>query len=344
MSHIKLHGVKPRIQYVADGTLTTYEFPFVIFTNMDIQVYLNNILQTPETYTVSGVKNTNGGSITFMAPPTNGTIITITRDLSIERTTDFQEGGALRANTLNDEFDYQTACLQQVADSINRSMILPPYATDTNVDLTLPMPSAGKAIVWNKDGTNLENSAVKVNELESTLRVYKESAESSATIASQKAEIASNKANTATEQAQVATEKASLATQKATETANSLSTKANKDMDNLTEAGKTRITSFGMPDYSAGISIANNETFTAPCDGVYVGSTSGTKGDANAIIDVGLYDADGNLIFNIGNRYGVSSRQGPASIVLPIPKGYQIKIEEYSYGVISAFYPLTGAN
>ena len=199
MSHIKLHGVKPRIQYVATGTLTTYEFPFVIFTNTDIQVYLNDILQTPETYTVSGVKNTNGGSITFMTPPTNGTIITITRDLSIERTTDFQEGGALRADTLNDEFDYQTACLQQVADSINRSMILPPYATDTNVDLTLPTPSAGKAIVWNSDGTNLENSAVKINELESTLKGYKEIAESSATIATEKASIASDKADIAIE-------------------------------------------------------------------------------------------------------------------------------------------------
>ena len=129
MSHIKLHGVKPRIQYVANGTLTTYEFPFVIFTNTDIQVYLNDILQMPETYTVSGIKDTNGGIVTFATPPTNGTIITITRDLSIERTTDFQDGGTLRADTLNDEFDYQTAYLQQVADSINRSMILPPYAT-----------------------------------------------------------------------------------------------------------------------------------------------------------------------------------------------------------------------
>lgn len=241
MSHIKLHGVKPRIQYVADGTLTTYEFPFVIFTNTDIQVYLNDILQTHETYTVSGVKNTNGGSITFIAPPPNGTIITITRDLSIERTTDFQEGGALRADTLNDEFDYQTACLQQVADSINRSMILPPYATNTNVDLTLPTPSAGKAIVWNSDGTNLENSVVEVNALESTLRTYKESAETSATLAGQQASIASNKAEIATEQAQVATEKATLATQKATETANALSAKANTDMDNLTTAGKNNI-------------------------------------------------------------------------------------------------------
>ena len=339
MTHIKLYGIKPRIQYVADGTLTTYDFPFVIFTNTDIQVYLNDTLQDSKTYTVSGIKTT-GGTIAFSTPPENGTIITITRDLSIERTTDFQEGGALRADTLNDEFDYQTACLQQVADSINRSMILPPYATDIDVDLTLPTPSAGKAIVWNADGTNLENSAVKVNELESTLKGYKETAENASAEATTQAQIATQKASEASNQASTATEQAQIATQKATETVNALSTKTNVDMDNLTDTGKNLITGLGMPDYSAGISIANNETFTAPCDGVYVGGGNGSNG----MIRVTLYDANDTQIFQIGNRYAVDSRTGPASVVLSVPKGYQIKITDYNNGVISAFYPLTGAN
>ena len=37
--HVKVYGVKPRIQYVADGTLTEYEFPFAIFNTLDIDVY-----------------------------------------------------------------------------------------------------------------------------------------------------------------------------------------------------------------------------------------------------------------------------------------------------------------
>ena len=127
-------------------------------------------------------------------------------------------------------------------------MVLPPYAVDTDVDLTLPTPSAGKAIVWNKDGTNLENSAVEVNALESTLKGYKESAESSATIATEKANIASDKAD-------IATTQAGIATQKAEEATSTLSTKANKDMDNLTNTGKENILALGIPDYSAGITI-----------------------------------------------------------------------------------------
>ena len=327
MSHIKLHGVKPRIQYVADGTLKSYEFPFVIFTESDIQVYFNDTLQEPTTYTVTGIKNTDGGSITFTKTPSSGTIITITRDLSIERTTDFQDGGALRADTLNDEFDYQTACLQQVADSINRSMILPPYATDTNVDLTLPTPSAGKAIVWNSAGTNLENSTVKVNELESTLRGYKESAKTDAETASVKSSIACEKADVATEQAQIAT-------QKAEEVRSSLSLKTNIDMDNLTDEGKIRITSLSIPDYNSGVSKSWNTEYIAESDGLIFATAS--------------MDANGGiarlLINNIEHKFGsISAYNVRTALSMFVGKGDAYK----GMGANSAeliFYPLKGGN
>lgn len=264
VNHIKIHGVKPRIQYVANGNLKKYEFPFVIFKTSDVDVYLDDKLLTTSEYEVSVAPDIEGGTISFKVAPSNGTVITIARNLSIERTTDFQEGGALRANVLNDELDYQIACQQQIADSLNRSMVLPPYAVDTDVDLTLPTPSAGKAIVWNADGTNLENSAIKINDLESTLRSYKESAESSATIATQKAEIASNKAD-------IATTKAQIATDKAAEAVATLASKANKDMDNLSTTGKESLTAFGMPDYTSGVSKTVGSSYTAESNGwIYI--------------------------------------------------------------------------
>lgn len=268
-SHVKVHGIVPRIQYLADGTLTEYEFPFVIFKTSDIDVYFGDSKQDISTYSVSDARRSDGGSVTFKDPPSNGTLITIVRNLSIERTTDFQEGGALRANVLNDELDYQIACQQQIADSLNRSMVLPPYATDTDVDLTLPTPSAGKAIVWNKDGTNLENSTIKVNELESVLKGYKETAQNAATTAINKADIATAQAQTATTQAGIATAKAEIATQKATETANALSAKANADMDNLTALGKNKVSILSFPSATY-VDFTLGETgsyYTAPADG-----------------------------------------------------------------------------
>ncbi len=253
-NHIKIQGTSPRIQYVADGKLIAYEFPFVIFNPSDINVYFNDKVQDSDTYTVVIGKNAEGGEVSFETAPTSGTIITIVRNLAIKRTTTFQEGGALRAKVLNNELDYQMACQQQIADSLNRSMVLPPYAVDTDVDLTLPTPSAGKAIVWNSDGTNLENSAIKVNELESVLKGYKESAETSATIASQKASISSNKAD--------------IATQKAQEAVSTLASKANIDMNNLTDEGRSKIIMCGIPDYNSAITLG---TITLPYECSYDG-------------------------------------------------------------------------
>ena len=196
--HIKVYGVTPRIQYVANGTSNAFTFPFVIFATSDIDVYLNDEKQNTNTYTVTGERSSQGGTVTFATAPTSGTTITIVRNLSIERTSDFQEGGALRADTLNDELDYQIACQQQIADSLNRSMVLPPYAADIDVNLTLPSPSAGKAIVWNSSGTNLENSTVSVNALEGTLNNYKTIAQNAANTATTKAGIAITKADEAT--------------------------------------------------------------------------------------------------------------------------------------------------
>jgi len=210
--HVKVYGVKPRIQYTADGSLTTYEFPFAIFSASDLDVYFGENLQDTAIYTVAGVGDSDGGSITFASAPAADTIITIVRNLSIERTSDFQEGATLRAKVLNDELDYQVACQQQIADNLNRSMVLPPYAADNDLDLTLPLPSAGKAIVWNAAGTNLENSSVSINALESTLNGYKTAAETAA-------DTAMNKASAATEQAQTATTQAGIATTKAGEAA-----------------------------------------------------------------------------------------------------------------------------
>ena len=325
-NHIKIQGTSPRIQYVADGKLNAYEFPFVIFNPSDINVYFNDKVQDLDTYTVAISKNTEGGEVSFETAPASGTIITIVRNLAIKRTTTFQEGGALRAKVLNNEFDYQMACQQQIADSLNRSMVLPPYAIDTDVDLTLPTPSAGKAIVWNSDGTNLENSAVKINELESTLKGYKESAESSATIATEKAGIASDKAD-------IATQKADIATEKAQEAVSTLASKANKDMDNLSNTGKEKIVKFDRPDYSAKVEIgaADDISWTAPSDGwVYFQGGTASAGmylDSTKTTDV--------LISGYGSNSSVSS-----SCFLPVIGGYT-----YYFGKVVAFrrfYPSLG--
>ena len=276
VEHIKIQSTIPRIRYTADGALTAFDYPFAIFKADDLQVYFNETLQTSG-YTVSGAGETDGGTVTFASAPSSGTIITFTRKLNIERLSDFQEGGALRANVLNSELDYQVACLQEVADNLNRSMVLPPYAVGTDINLTLPAPAAGKAIVWNEQGTNLENSTVAVNELESTIAGYKAAAESAKDDAIAAKNTAVNKASEAASSASTATSKAGEAAASATAAASSMSSKANKDMDNITALGKSSIVSFGMPDYSRAQTLSTG-TFTPSHDSiieVFISATSG---------------------------------------------------------------------
>ena len=328
MTHIKLYGIKPRIQYVADGILTTYDFPFVIFATTDVQVYLNDTLQDPKTYTISGIK-TNGGTIAFTTPPSNGTIITITRDLSIERTTDFQEGGTLRADTLNDEFDYQTACLQQIADNINRSMILPPYAVDTGVDLTLPTPSAGKAIVWNADGTNLENSDIKINAISRELDEKLALATEQASIASAAVQTATEQAQNATEQAQIATVRADIATQKAVEASETLASKANSDLTNLSTTAQTLVANLGMPDYSAGIRV--NFPYTPTVNGfMYIMSKGSASQHTKLLIS-------GNPVY-----YRDVGTDAFISCIFPIATGQTVSIDNKGTVYDIVFYPCIG--
>lgn len=320
--HVKIYGVKPRIQYVADGTSSSYEFPFAIFKITDIEVYFGDTKQDTSTYTVSEARHSDGGSVTFESAPESGTIITIVRNLSIERTSDFQEGSTLRAKVLNDELDYQIACQQQIAENLNRSMVLPPYATDSDVDLTLPTPSAGKAIVWNSDGTNLENSTIEVNALESTLKGYKESAESAASTATTKASIASDKAD-------VASQKAEIATQKATEATTTLAIKANTDLNNLTTEGKKVLARNAMP--SSSYVNFTTSTYTAPANGyIWV---KGTGGSDNYWISISVFEdsSESNNLYQMttGGMTGAN-----ANAFVAVLAGHYVKI--INSGTVSA--------
>lgn len=319
--HIKINSIPPRIQYIGNGTNTTFDFPFAIFKNSDLKVYFENTLQSADSYTIEIDTDNNCGTVKFQTPPASGTAITLNRELAIERTSDFQEGSTLRANVLNDELDYQIACQQQIADNLNRSMVLPPYAVSNNINLTLPTPSAGKAIVWNSDGTNLENSTVSVNALEDTLNGYKTDAETAASTAIAKAEIAADAASTATTQADIATTKAQEAT-------SVLSSKANTDADNLTSVGKETIVGLCMPDYTAGISVSL--PFTATCDGVLKVNTNGY-----------WYGYINNSDYSHGiNVISISGGDQTSDFILP--KGTVISLRAVSGTNTLTFYPMKG--
>lgn len=149
--HIRIGDVRPRVQYVADGALRAFDYPFPVFDAGDLTVFLDETEQRAG-YAVTGAGESHGGSVAFDAAPANGARVTLQRVIAVERTTDFQEGGAFRADTINDELDRQTAMIQQVADRAGRALTAAP--TDPTVALSLPPKEAraGRYLAFDSDG------------------------------------------------------------------------------------------------------------------------------------------------------------------------------------------------
>jgi len=157
--HIQIGDVTPRVQYTADGALAIFTYAFPIFQPADLAVYLGDALEETG-YTVAGAGDSGGGTVTFDAAPADGTVVTLRRNLAIQRTTDFQEGGEFRAKVINDEFDYQTAALQQVEAEAARGLKLSPTDTATSMEIPSKADRAGKQLGFDGNGDLIATDGV----------------------------------------------------------------------------------------------------------------------------------------------------------------------------------------
>lgn len=156
---VEAGNIKPRIQFTADGVQKEFQFFFAIYEPENVRVYIEDQLLTSG-YTLVQSNEAPGGVVNFTEAPVRGKLITIYRDLELKRTTDFKEGGPFRSSKVNSEFNYQLSCLEQLEDSIGRTVTFPQYAP-MHLNINLPMPSAGKSIIWNETEDSLVNSENK---------------------------------------------------------------------------------------------------------------------------------------------------------------------------------------
>jgi len=208
--HIQVGDVAPRVQYVANGSQTVFPYPFPIFADGDLEVWLNTARLAAATYVVAGAGNSEGGAVTLAAAPAAGTVVTLRRRLPLRRTSDFHDDGIIRAKVVNDEFDYQTMSVQQVAEEVERS-VRRAHTSGSNADLTLPDPVPGRAIKWNAAASGLENSAFDVDQVLAEATREAVDAEASAASASASSATATARAAEATRAASTATEAAASA-------------------------------------------------------------------------------------------------------------------------------------
>lgn len=164
--HIQISDVTPRVQYTANGSQTVFTFPFPIFQDADLAVYIDDAVQTVSAdFTVLGAGDSAGGTVTFLTAPSDGATVTVLRSIAIERTTDFQDSGEFRAKVINDELDTIVASTQELRDGLSRTLRL--SGTDVAATLVLPDKSARSSKVLAFDaGGNVTVSNDDLGEME----------------------------------------------------------------------------------------------------------------------------------------------------------------------------------
>ena len=159
----------PRVSYTASGSQTVFAIPFEFFNVADVKVYNGTTLLTynasPSTtsqYSITGTASSSddayefgaGGSITLGSTGASANdIITIIRDISIERTSDFPAVGSFNITALNTQLDQIIAEIADRKQQSDRSIKL--ADSDSVVaDLTLPAKAtrASKVLAFDADG------------------------------------------------------------------------------------------------------------------------------------------------------------------------------------------------
>jgi len=157
-----VNDTTPRVQYTATASQTTFAYPFEIFVDADLKVYQTLSGATPDDdtdvlvlttdYTVTNAGVSGGGDIVLVTGAASGDVITIERDIAIERTSDYQNLGDLASSSLNDDLDKLVMMAQQNESHIN-NLCIKTQATSQAGSLDLPVLVNDKYLTT--DGTSL---------------------------------------------------------------------------------------------------------------------------------------------------------------------------------------------
>lgn len=146
-----------RKDYAGNGSTTAFatEFRFLEDTELNVILTLDSTgAETPQdlttNYTVTGVGDDSGGTVTMIVPPATGETLTIIRDMSFTQQTDYVENDDFPAESHERALDKLTMIVQQQQEEIDRSLKLSEGQKSSG--LTIPAPDTGKFLQWDSLG------------------------------------------------------------------------------------------------------------------------------------------------------------------------------------------------
>ena len=152
----------PRDQYTATSGQTVFPYTFEIAAAGDIKVLQNGTLINQGAgageYAVSGVGVDTGGNVTLVTGATTGDVLTIYRDMALERLTAYANAGDFLAADVNNDFDRLWLALQQNGGDLDGRVLIAPNTDPTSINMTIPDKAArsGKLLQFNATTGNPE--------------------------------------------------------------------------------------------------------------------------------------------------------------------------------------------
>lgn len=122
--------------YSGNGVTTVFAYGFRIVDQSHLQVIRTDATGAETTlslstdYTVSGVGSAGGGSITLTTALPSGSTVTILRNIPFTQETDLENQGAYYAQTVEDALDLAVMRDQQLAEMLNRAVLIPVTEND----------------------------------------------------------------------------------------------------------------------------------------------------------------------------------------------------------------------
>lgn len=158
-----------RSDYVGNGVTSVYSFGFKIYSKTHVKVIILDPSNPPEVqlvvdvnYSVQGVRNPNGGTITLLggyAPLPSGFKLVILLNPPLEQNTDIKNNDAYYLKNAEDDQDKRVQQTLSLKEALERSLKIPFSVAPSEFDPTLPPTIKGasrRAIVTNEAGDGLE--------------------------------------------------------------------------------------------------------------------------------------------------------------------------------------------
>jgi len=146
--------------YAGDSSTVAFSYTFKIFDEDDITVVLRNNTTGAETvqaistnYTVSGVGNAGGGTVTFVTAPATGNTVVLLRITPLTQLTDYTPNDPFPAESHEDALDKLTFITQELQEEVGRSLKLSQTNTIATAEFTAgPADRANKILGFDTNG------------------------------------------------------------------------------------------------------------------------------------------------------------------------------------------------